>query len=67
MHQLDLLSTSEAFDLVILSSSLTENQRVRVISAAGTTPILNLTPLIFAPDLLRMVKERLGLDYRRSA
>jgi hypothetical protein len=67
MHQLDLFSSAEGFDLVILSSSLTENQRVRIIAAAGRTPILNLTTLTFAPDLLRMVKDRLGQNYRRSA
>lgn len=53
-----LLRTSE-FDLVIVSAWLSEWERGRVLSAAGETPILVLTGLTLAGNLLAKVERML--------
>jgi hypothetical protein len=55
MLQSTLPSVAGDFDLVITSTSLTEAQRIRITAAAGLRPIINLTGVTRATDLLTLV------------
>jgi DNA-binding response OmpR family regulator len=58
MHHLDLFSTSESFDLVILSLELNAAATVGLIQAVRSMPILILAGLTHATDLLLMVQQQ---------
>jgi DNA-binding response OmpR family regulator len=51
---------NQAFDLVIVSAFLSEEDKRRVLSAAGDTPTLVLQGLAVAPDLLAAVEAKLS-------
>ena len=55
----NLLQTDE-FDLVIVSAGLEDDQKSRILAAAGNTPTLVLTGLTSAEDLLGQVKDVLA-------
>jgi hypothetical protein len=51
---------NQAFDLVIVSAFLNEEDKRRVLSAAGDIPTLALQGLAVAPDLLAAVEAKLS-------
>ena len=56
----DKLLQREAFDLLILSVILTDEERDHIAAlAAGSTPILQVTKTILASELLAEVEQRL--------
>ena len=64
LDKTESLMRMSAFDLVIVSACLSDGEKGRVLSAAGETPILGLTGLTLAGDLLakveRMLRARQG-------
>jgi hypothetical protein len=62
---IDLLRTL-AFDLVILSAGLSDDDRNRLLFAAGKTSTLGLRGLIFPQDLIREVEKRLTSLQRKA-
>jgi DNA-binding response OmpR family regulator len=58
----DLLRT-EKYDLVIVSALLSDDERSRILTAvAGSSPILTLTGMTFASELLSEVERTLTLS-----
>jgi DNA-binding response OmpR family regulator len=55
----ETLLRTEHFDLVIVSAWLEERDRGRILAAAGKTPVLVLTELTLADDLLTKVDRML--------
>jgi hypothetical protein len=55
------LLTREAFDLIILSAILSQEEKDHIWTIVGDTPpVLTLKKLVFASELLRDVERRLG-------
>jgi len=65
--QAEILLRTEEFDLVIISAFLSQEERDRVISAAGYTPTLVLDGLTLVPELLAKVERRLSPTAWRCA
>jgi DNA-binding response OmpR family regulator len=65
--QADDLLRSEAFDLIVLSAILNDEEKDHITALAGdTTPILALKKLVFASELLAGVEQRLQSTQRNS-
>jgi hypothetical protein len=60
VREAEILLLTEEFDLVIVSAFLSQEEKSRVISAAGKTPIVVLEGLTFARRLLTEVELRLS-------
>jgi CheY-like chemotaxis protein len=60
VSEAEILLGTEEFDLVIVSSHLSREEKSRVISAAGKKPIVELEGLTFARRLLTEVELRLS-------
>jgi hypothetical protein len=56
----EILLRTEKYDLAIVSASLSEWERGRILLAAGKTPTYFLRSLTFAPELLAQVEQRLS-------
>jgi hypothetical protein len=54
-----ILRTDE-FDLIVVSAFLSDQQKERIVALAGAMPTIMLRGLTLAPELLRLVKQRLG-------
>jgi DNA-binding response OmpR family regulator len=55
LEEAEILLKTSKFDLVIVSAWLSEWERGRILAAAGKTPVLVLTGLTLAEDLLAQV------------
>lgn len=60
VKEAEILLRTEDFDLVIVSAFSSQEERDRVISAAGETPILVLDGLTLPQELLAQVERRLA-------
>jgi hypothetical protein len=54
-----ILLRTEKYDLAIISASLSEWEKSRILSAAGKIPTYVLGGLTFAPELLDEIERRL--------
>jgi hypothetical protein len=59
LPEAETLLRTEHFDLIIVSAWLEEWDRERILAAADKTPVLVLTELTFAEDLLAKVEHHL--------
>jgi hypothetical protein len=59
LEEVERLMRMSEFDLVIVSAWLSDEEKGRILSAAGETPILVLTGLTLAKDLLAKVERML--------
>jgi DNA-binding response OmpR family regulator len=67
LPEAETLLRTEQFDLIILSAWLEEWDRGRILAAAGKTPVLVLTELTLAEDLLVKVAKMLQTSRQAAA
>jgi hypothetical protein len=59
LEDAEILLRTEKYDLAIISASLSEWEKGRILSAAGTISTYVLRGLTFAPELLAQIERRL--------
>jgi DNA-binding response OmpR family regulator len=62
LPEAETILRTERFDLVVFSAWLGEWAKGKILAAAGNTPVLMLTELTYANDLLAQVKRMAQQD-----